>query len=221
LDEDIVVLLQNESKTYFEPGTNFQYSNTGFCLLAMVTERVSGMRYRLFMQNEIFRKLGMHATFMYDPQHPAASRALGYALSAGEWVPRDQSLTSATLGDGCVYTSLNDYLIWYKALRNNVLVDIDAKLREIHYSFPTNRSHSYGLGWFCAYTGNGQELTHTGSTSGFSNLIIQVPAQDLLIVCFSNVASNHEIFKDVVQIIQDDSNFHFDLNWWEFHNLTN
>jgi len=223
MDQDIAALLKHQAKPYFKPGTKFQYSNTAFCLLAMIAERVSGQSYRTLVKERIFDKLGMKNTFLYDSQHLVATRSLGYARNkSGEIVDSDQSLTSATLGDGCVYTSLDDYLIWYKALKNNTLVNLSQKLNAVGYKFPNHPANGYGLGWF--YTdieGKSLELTHTGTTSGFSNMVIQVPEKDLLIVCFSNLANNHTIYKDIVNIIQEDQRFELETDWSEMHNLTN
>jgi CubicO group peptidase (beta-lactamase class C family) len=223
MDGDIVRLLINQTTTYFEPGTKFRYSNTGFCLLAMIVERVSGKPYRTFMQERIFKPLMMKNTFLYDSRHPDQSRALGYARDkAGNIVDSDQSLTSATLGDGCVYTSLTDYLIWYKALRANTLVNLAEEIKEVGFKFPNQTNSGYGLGWFySASEGTKLEMSHTGSTCGFSNLVVLIPQEDLLIVCFSNLADNHSIFDNIVNIVKEDKRFDFEMNWLRMHRMTN
>lgn len=221
-DQDIVGLLVSQSQTYFEPGTKFRYSNTAFCLLASVTERVSGMSYRRFLQQKVFEKLGMKSSFLYDSQHLVKNRALGYAKNeVGEIVDSDQSLTSATLGDGCVYTSLEDYLIWYKSLRNNQLVDVFEKIKQVGFTFPEHPGQGYGLGWFFdKTTKSAAAYSHTGSTSGFSNLVILVPDRDVLIACFSNLASNHQIFRDITKTVQEAKPMSLETDWWNLHQLT-
>jgi CubicO group peptidase (beta-lactamase class C family) len=222
-DADIVRLLSSERKTYFQPGTKFRYSNTAFCLLAMITERVSRKPYRVFMKENIFEKLGMKRTFLYDASALNNSRALGYARNKeGEIVDSDQSATSATLGDGCVYTCLDDYLIWFKALKNNTLLDLGKNLRQVGYAFPNHPGKGYGLGWFYNELKDGTfELTHSGSTCGFSNLVILSPEKDRLVVCFSNLANNHALLGDIVKIIGKDKQFEFQTDWSEMHKLTN
>ncbi len=222
LDQDIVGLLINQTQTYFEPGTKFRYSNTAFCLLAMVTERVSGMPYRQFLQQKVFDKLGMKNSFLYDRLFPVGSRALGFAKNeAGKIVDSDQSLTSATLGDGCVYTSLEDYLIWSKSLRNNELVNVFDKVKQVGFAFPEHPEQGYGLGWFFdKTTKNGTAFSHTGSTCGFSNLVILFPERDILVVCFSNLAANHQLYREITNVIEDDMPAISGTDWWKLHQLT-
>ncbi|WP_428658042.1 serine hydrolase domain-containing protein [Runella sp.] len=205
LDEDVLGLLRTQSKTYFEPGSQFQYSNSGFCLLEQIIEKASGQRFADFMERAIFKPLGMTSTRIYEaPAGNIPHRAMGYARTEqGGWKDSDQSITSATKGDGCVYTSLVDYTKWYKALRTNRLIDPEAELKKVTIALPKNAPGKYGLGWFHAYNTKGQlGLYHTGSTCGFSNGVLLIPAQDYLFVYFSNSADNHEIEKDIISLLK-------------------
>lgn len=221
-DEDIPALLQSESGTYFEPGSAFRYSNTAYCLLSLIVEKVAGIPYRQFVKQKIFTPLAMNNTFIYDAQQPQKDRVLGFSKDIeGNVIPADQSQTSATKGDGCVYTSVHDYLKWYLAIRDNTLVDLGKKLDETGFRFKGERTKGYGAGWFFNVENNIRELTHTGSTSGFSNVVIQVPEKDLLILMFSNVAGNHNIFNELDKVIREHVDYQWQLNWEEMHHLTN
>ncbi len=85
--------------------TGFHYSNTGYVLLGLLIERVSGRSLESFLHDEVFAKHGMHATTLGPP---ATNRAYGYDREGGRWVRRDQSVTSATRGDGGIYSSIDD-----------------------------------------------------------------------------------------------------------------
>lgn len=223
LDEDIPTLLETQKTTYFFPGTKFKYSNTGFCLLALVVQQVSGIPYAQFVKENIFEPLKMNHTFIYDSQHLVTGRGLGYARTKnGQVIPSDQSLTSATKGDGSVYTSANDYLKWYTAIKTNELVNLQAKLSEINYSFPTNASEGYGLGWFFRKPDRPgkYELTHSGSTCGFSNVVLLVPDEDLLIVYFSNIAGNHAVFDEIQNVVKKYTSYSWQTDWNAMHELT-
>jgi CubicO group peptidase (beta-lactamase class C family) len=224
LDEDIPMLLESERTGYFTRGSQFRYSNTGFCLLALVVQQVSEVPYARFMKENIFEPLQMNHTFIYEQENPVLERGMGYARNeTGQIIPSDQSLTSVTKGDGCVYTCTEDYLKWYKACQTNVLADLQSKLTEIGYLFPKGNGEGYGLGWFFKkiQQPSKYELTHSGSTCGFSNVVLQVPDKDLLIVYFSNIAGNHAIFKQIEAIIKKYSQYKVQLDFKKMHQLTN
>ena len=120
LDAEVVSYLLEKDSTYFEPGATFQYSNSGFCVLEQIVEKVSGLSFSKFTAQNIFKPLGMTNTRIYQQGEAILNRAMGFARNEKkEIVPSDQSITSATKGDGCVYTSINDYQKWASALINN------------------------------------------------------------------------------------------------------
>jgi CubicO group peptidase (beta-lactamase class C family) len=215
LDRDVWELLKKDTVTYFHPGTAFRYSNSAFCLLSLVVEKASGMPYAQFLQEKIFRPLGMIHTFLYEERAGHPERALGYARNrGGKIADSDQSLTSATRGDGCVYTSADDYLRWHEALSRNQLIDMSEKVRRRIYPFPDHPGYGYGFGWF---TAPGGTFFHSGSTCGFSNVVIR--RGDLLILFFSNLADNHAFFGKVLGVL--DPAIAPGTDWEMLHRLTN
>jgi CubicO group peptidase (beta-lactamase class C family) len=203
VDIDILHLLQSQDTTYFTPGTRFRYSNSGFCLLALIIERVSHQPYAAFIKEKIFQPLNMDNSSVYEKGHPIPHRAMGYARNGtGHIIPSDQSVTSATKGDGGVYTSLTDYSKWIRALQDNRLLRLPSALRRLRFPIAGLPNSYYAAGWFI--TGNSPLLLfHSGSTSGFANFVIQVPEDEWSIVYFSNLADNIAPFKDIMQIIKE------------------
>lgn len=221
LDEDVVKLLQDQTQTYFKAGTQFRYSNSGFCLLAMVVQRVSGQAYGKFMKERLFLPLGLKETFVYEAGKAYPHRALGYTVTdEGNTQESDQSLTSATRGDGCVYTSLADYFRWHQALQQGKPLDLIKKLQTIAFTFPELPDSGYGLGWFIRRT-SPIELFHSGTTSGFSNVVIRIPEKDVLLIMFSNRANHHAFFNEVLTVLQTEPDLKPQMNWEIFHRLTN
>ena len=221
LDADALSLLKDKAETYFEPGTKFQYSNSGFCLLAMVIERVSGKPFAQFITQQIFEPLGMKNTFVYDAAKLQTNRAMGYKRSKnGEIVFSDQSITSATKGDGCVYTSLTDYQKWHKALLKNKFVDLEKTLSSIFHPIENQINKEYGLGWFFSKRADGGlEMSHTGSTCGFANIVVRIPKEKLLIVYFSNIANNSKPYKELFKLFQTLPDFP-KAQLWDVEGLT-
>lgn len=184
-DADVLKWVSATDSTYFPPGTRYRYSNSGFCILAQVVEKVSGLPYARFVKEYILDPLAMDNSFVYEAGKPMPARALGYALRNGKVTGSDQSITSATKGDGCVYTSLADYKKWIEAVTQNQLFNLKEELLLVNH--PISEGLSYGLGWF----NTGDELFHTGSTCGFSNVVWFTLDGRNALVYFSNLADHH------------------------------
>ena len=214
-DADVVNLLLKKDATYFIAGTAFQYSNSGFCVLEQIVEKASGLSYVQFIEQHIFKPLGMNNTSIFEEGKTIPNRAMGFAKNEkNEIIPSDQSITSATKGDGCVYTSLNDYLKWTAALIKNSLVNISSQLMLINHAIEGTTKANYGLGWFNAVDANKElALYHTGSTCGFSNVVKIIPKNKFTIIFFSNIADNHKTFYEVEALLKqnniDESEFDF------------
>ena len=203
-DVEVLEITAAQSQLLFAPGTQYRYSNTGYVLLALVVEEVSGMAYADFLGKYIFEPLGMSNTLLYETGKTIPNRAMGYSLStAGEIVFSDQSTCSATKGDGCIYTSLRDYLKWHEALEKHEAFQLHKTLQSINTLIEDNLNWRYGMGWFYSKCKNGSlEMYHTGNTCGFSNLVIRVPENQLLIACFSNMAGNPHLLTSFLDVLQ-------------------
>ncbi len=187
-DEEVLAITARQKVTLFTPGSQFRYSNTGYVLLALVVERVAGVGFGAFLEQHVFGPSGMRHTRLYDRYGSIPARALGYAQNEiGEFVAADQGTCTATKGDGCIYSSVRDYLAWHKALNTNMAPD----LRQVYAPIPGYTNSCYGMGWFFSPRPNGGiELFHSGNSSGFSHLVIRMPDRDVMMACFSNMADN-------------------------------
>lgn len=204
-DADVLELLKPQVQTYFAVGSQFRYSNSGFCLLEQIVEKVSGQSFSAFIKANIFEPLHMKNTLIYETGKPIKNRAMGYARNKeGQLVFSDQSITSATKGDGCVYTSLDDFQKWYQAILTHQLFNLDFELKKINKPIAGTKGINYAFGWFNGYDNTSHiELYHTGSTCGFSNVVNMVPHQKFLLVYFSNIADNHVLEKPVRELLKE------------------
>ncbi len=122
-DAEILALMKQQTITKFPPGTEWEYSNTGFALLAMVVEKKSGEPFGQFLRERIFAPLKMDNTIAFENgKNEVRNRAFGHTRSEGKWKEKDQSPTSAVLGDGGIYSSLNDLAKWDDALEHHTLL---------------------------------------------------------------------------------------------------
>ena len=228
MDSDVYEMVKNVDSTYFKIGEGFRYSNGAYCLLSLIVEKVSGLSFHDFLGKNIFIPLGMTQTQVFDNQHVIKNRVYGFSKNRkGEIIPNDQSLTSATKGDGGVYTSLHDYFLWHQALIKNKLVNLDSILNKQHNALPEKKGF-YGAGWFFNKNTEGgkslpenlvSQMFHSGSTCGFSNIVIRIPKRGVLIAFFSNIADNHIAFKPIYDYLKKKKMIEFDI--WRWHEATN
>jgi CubicO group peptidase (beta-lactamase class C family) len=186
-DADVLRWLSADTGHYFAPGKGYRYSNTGYVLLGLIIERASHMSLPAFLKQRIFDPLGMTHTLLYEHQRgpQVAHRAYGYSEENGSWIRTDQSPTSATRGDGGIYSCIADLAKWDAALYDDrLLSDSTRKLAFSPHVKVTGEPYeaSYGFGWRIT----GDTLWHSGESIGFRNVIVRWPKQHFTIVLLSN-----------------------------------
>lgn len=185
-DADVLRLLESQDRTYFEPGSEYRYSNSGYALLALIVERASAMSYQDFLRERIFLPLGMHDTLAYARGGPEVPhRAYGYSEIQGQWIRTDQSTTSAVLGDGGIYSSIEDLAKWDAALYDDRLLSDASRAAAFTTQVQVVGERylaGYGYGWRIT----GDSLWHSGETIGFRNVILRYPRQHLTVILLSN-----------------------------------
>ncbi len=175
------------ARPYFAPGTAYRYSNSGYALLSLVVEAASGMSYPDFLRERIFVPLGMADTLAHvDGVNEVPHRAFGHSADGDGWRRTDQSTTSAVLGDGGIYSSIDDLAKWDAALYDDRLLSDASRALAFspHTTTPTGETDvdAYGYGWRL----DGDLMWHSGETMGFRNVILRWPAQRLTVILLSN-----------------------------------
>lgn len=199
LDAGVLKLLEQQTAGQFPPGSKWQYSNSGYAVLAMVVEKVSGKPFGQFLQDRIFAPLKMHNTLAYEKgKNEIPHRAYGHTRKeAGSWHETDQSPTSAVLGDGGIYSSIDDLEKWDRALREHTLLsetEMQPALTPVQPTsgpekFPDGKTLSYGFGWFLdPYRGHRRRF-HDGETIGFRTTIQRFPDDNLTVIVLANRAN--------------------------------
>ena len=195
-DNEVLALLQRVKSGKFTPGTTWSYSNSGYVLLGLIVAKTSGKPFGRFLHDRIFAPLKMNHTLVYRKgKNEVSNRAYGHswlALSHGPnlgLTETDQSATSATLGDGGIYSNLEDLARWDNALRDHTLLSekefqpavTPVKLAdgsEPRWPAESNDDNlhpgkpvSYGFGWFLDPYQGRRRMWHTGTTMGFRTVI--------------------------------------------------
>jgi CubicO group peptidase (beta-lactamase class C family) len=183
-DADVLRLLESRPRTYFPPGSAYRYSNGGYALLALIIEIVSGMSFATFLRKRIFVPLQMTGTVAYEEGiSTPTNRAYGYGLADGRWKRTDQSLTSAVLGDGGVYSSVDDLAKWDAALSDGRLLRPESlRLAFTPATDTDDPATRYGFGWRIT----GDTVWHSGESVGFRNVIVRWPGRRLTVIVLTN-----------------------------------
>ena len=187
-DVDVLRLLELENRLYFKPGSNYRYSNSGYALLALIVEKVSGSSFATFLRQEIFEPAGMQRTVAFEEGSSSIDRrAFGYSRNDGGFQLTDQSVTSAVLGDGGIYSSVEDLARWDRALEKATLVR--AESLRLSWTPATDTDVSgvrYGFGWRISSHRGHETLWHSGETRGFRNVIVRFPDDRLTVIVLTN-----------------------------------
>ena len=194
-DMDVYNMMTGLDSTYFTSGTDYRYSNTGYALLAMIVEVKSGLSFAAFLEENIFSPLGMTNSVAHQNGISSVNnRAYGYSQNNGEYSRDDQSLTSAVLGDGGIYTSLNDMFRWDQSLYVDTLIPFEI-LNEAFTSgeISSGEKTGYGFGWRMDTYLYRNRAHHTGSTRGFRNVFMRFPDQKISILILTNRNSGRPI----------------------------
>lgn len=185
-DIDVLHLLEREDRLYFTPGHGYRYSNGGYALLALVVGKASGQDFATFLRERIFKPLGMANTVAFENGiSTVANRAYGHSLVDGKWGRTDQSPTSAVLGDGGVYSSIDDLAKWDAALYDDRLLSDATRANAFALHNPIRDEadvDGYGYGWRV----HGDMLWHSGETIGGRNVIVRWPQKRFTVVVLTN-----------------------------------
>ena len=187
-DAGVLSLLAAVDSTYFAPGTKYLYSNTGYALLALIVEKVSGESFAAFLTKHIFTPLAMTSSVAYERGiSEVPERAYGYARTDSGFVFADQSVTSAVLGDGGIYSNTNDLVKWDAALYTDKLVSTAGREESFaDAALNDGTPIDYGYGWHTESFLGIRHPYHNGETRGFRNTILRFPRQRLTVIILTN-----------------------------------
>jgi CubicO group peptidase (beta-lactamase class C family) len=218
-NKDIVDMLKQLQDTlFFEPGTKWKYSNTGYAILALIIDQVSEMDYNEFMSKYIFKPLGMDRTFIYNTRRTTGKMPSNYALgyvysdSLKRYILPDSLKAynyvyylDGIVGDGCVNSTIGDLLKWDKALYTNKLVSqqrLDEMFSPLVQTSPADTTSFYGFGEFIQpHSEKGKVISHTGSWPGYRTLMVRRPDIAETIIILSNNESSIPFFRAAVESI--------------------
>ncbi|OGD12320.1 MAG: serine hydrolase [Candidatus Aminicenantes bacterium RBG_13_62_12] len=198
-EEDLLKMAQAQPFD-FAPGDKWSYSNTGYMLLGMLIHKVTGKFYGDFLQERIFKPLGMTTTRIISEEDIVPNRAAGYRLVKGvvknqEWV----NPTLNTTADGSLYFTVLDLAKWDAVLYTEKLIkrtSLDQMWTPVKLN--DGKTYPYGFGWRVAEMNGHRLIEHGGSWQGFTTGISRYVDDKLTVVALTNLDSRHSRPDDII-----------------------
>ena len=174
-------LMMRDKPLRFSPGEGYRYSNTGFDLLGLIVEHVSGKTLPEMYQDRILSPLGMNRSGFHTSRMIAPGAATGYYSLGSNFINRTPQSSSSAYGSSGLFSTVDDLLKWDQALYSNQLISAASYEQMI-----AEAKNEYGFGWEMRTWLGRRQFGHAGSGGGFSTLIARFIDDHLTVVVLSN-----------------------------------
>ena len=171
----------------FAPGTRFKYDNSGYILLGMVIEKVSGEPYAKYLEKEFFEPLGLTHT-SYCPSHTTdPAFAAGYSKKDDGVVPHEYLSLTQPYAAGSLCSTVGDFVMWQRDLAAGKVVSPQSfTLMTTAATLTNGQPIRYGFGLFPGDVLGHKDFSHSGGIPGYTTMAYSFPADTLNVVVFSN-----------------------------------
>jgi N-acyl-D-aspartate/D-glutamate deacylase len=200
-------LADYKPKLDFSPGEKWAYSNTGYVVLASLVEVASGKSFLAFFIESIVKPLGLKDTYTYHLRmgNSPKNRVYGFRYSEGYRKMDDLSRFDGLIGDGNIYASARDLLIWEQALNTEKLVS-KATMQQAFTPVKLNEGSTYGYGFGWGLSNEGKTASHTGGWVGFRTYIVRFIDKNQTLILLCNDGNFTQ--RDIVMRILDGKDYH-------------
>ena len=186
LSHDSMIAIFKNKPYDFSPGTQWNYSNSGYYLLGVIVEKVSGKNFTDFLQQEVINKAGLKNTSMDRLDSVLAFRAKGYAKNRTGGFSQAMLISmEGPYSAGAMFSTVEDLVTWTKALHENKILP-PAFTQKMMTPYLGN----YGYGLLIDSLKNHKRVWHNGGIPGFSAHMSYYPADDLYVAAISNNEMN-------------------------------
>ena len=186
LSTDSMIALFKNKPLDFSPGTNWNFSNSGYFLLGVIVEKVSGKNFTAYLTENIIKKVGLKNTSMDRLDSVLAFRARGYDKNRqGVWQQAMYISMEGPYSAGAMVSTVEDLYQWTKALHNNQVLSAASTQKMMT---PYKNNYGYGIGIDSLKTH--KRVSHSGGIPGFASYLGYFPDDDLCVVVISNNGSN-------------------------------
>jgi D-alanyl-D-alanine carboxypeptidase len=170
----------------FEPGAQFKYSNSGYLLLGLIIEKVSGRSYADYIRQMVL-PLGMRQTLYDDPLRVIPRRARGYEWEADEWRNAPYIGMSQPFSAGALVSTVDDLALWNTAIERGRLLSESSRTRwYAPFTLTSGRTTGYALGWSVTKHEGLAVAEHGGGIQGFASRVVRIPSERVYVAILSN-----------------------------------
>ncbi len=182
---DTLVAMTASDSMWFAPGTKWRYDNTGYVVLGMLLDHVTGTPYPQFVEQDLLRPLGLDHTYYCDTHRILPDRAPGYQRDGDHW-EHDQFLSmTQPYSAGALCSTVGDLSRWNRMLAGGQVVD-STSYREMTTPIGAARANHYGFG-LGVDTLDGHAMTqHGGGIPGFITANAYLPNDRLSVTVLAN-----------------------------------
>ncbi|KAB2807350.1 serine hydrolase domain-containing protein [Phaeocystidibacter luteus] len=186
-NRDVLEFHRKQSNLAFEPGSRYSYSNSGYVLLALIIEEVTGEEFHAYA-TQFFEDLGMTNTaFPKSYMRIIPNLALPYSNWGGaDWL--QYPMMTSTAGEGFLFTTLHDQLIYEQMIQKSYASNNELLIQS-QQTIPNSEVNSYGYGLFLTDRFNRKCIHHAGSTGSYGAQFYRFPEENLSVVVLSNNGS--------------------------------
>ena len=188
---DVLQLMaEHQPDMYYRPNTHFDYSNTGYAVLAAIVDEASGMPFANFLQEHIFGPLGMKNTFTFSEDMAVVTGSMATGYTSGKR-KRSPDYLDTVLGDKGVYSTVEDLYKWDQALYTEKLVTRESLEEAFSGSRPEKKKdEDYGFGWRIKQIESGDTVVyHGGLWHGFNTYLLRNPKDHSSLIVLSNLTN--------------------------------
>ncbi|WP_051359944.1 serine hydrolase domain-containing protein [Adhaeribacter aquaticus] len=198
-EEVIQLLTRHKPQPYYKPNTKFDYSNTGYCLLAAIVTKAAEMPFENFMQERIFNPLGMKNTWVLSKNSESKFVPVGHTARRKK---REVDYLDGVQGDKGIYSTVEDLYKWDQALYSEKLVKQSTLIEAFTGTNKATQKQDYGFGWRLKKLFNGEPIEyHGGLWHGFNNYLMRNRKDHSSIIVLSNVPNGSLMYLESVQQI--------------------
>jgi len=171
----------------FDPGTQFNYNNSGYIVLGHIIEVVSGQSYEDFIQTNIFDKVGMDNSYYGSMTRLIPNRARGYSKTETGYRNADYLSLTLPYAAGSIMSTTADLLKWQNAISANTLIKKSSLEKATNGStLDSGEEITYGYGWYIGNINGSASVEHDGGIFGYSSSGIFLPEENVYVIGLSN-----------------------------------
>lgn len=187
--EEVVGLFSGEPRDFL-PGERFQYNNSGYYLLGMIIEKITGSTYSEFLKQSIWSPLGMSESYYLGDVGEIDNMAVGYDFKEGEFVEPSPLGMQNPFAGGSLGSSVTDLVKWQKALVDCKLISKSSFEKMVaRGKLNSGEEFDYGFGFFLSTMSGHRKIEHGGEINGFRSQFSYYPDDELAVISLCNMST--------------------------------